>query len=191
MVTEADGVSFHRVNLQLTAMTLRASRVGVYYKSVFAGDEIVAQNVSQFGVALSVYSVPAAGDKTSVRSWFEGFQAGVNGGDTNSTLLYGIMKSEWSAEKNAANAAMPIYGRAYILTNDGRYLFGAAVSRTLQEQVEEADALWGKMTFLQQMELATMYQTHMGAMQNWALPNLQAAVAPQAVTVARKEKLIA
>jgi len=172
MVAEAEGVSFHRVNLQLTAMTLRASRVGVYYKSAFAGDELVAQKVAQFGVALSVSGAPTE-KNPGVMSWFNGFQPGINGCDTNSTLLHSIMKSNRPAKVNAANAAMPIYGRAYILTNDGQYLFGATVSRTLQEQVEAIDTMWSKLNAQQRAEVATMYQTYSNVMQNWALPNLK------------------
>ena len=39
MITEVDGVSFHRVSLQLTAMTLRASRAkDVYLEETETGD---------------------------------------------------------------------------------------------------------------------------------------------------------
>ena len=189
MVTEADGVSFHRVTLKLTAMTLRASQAGVYYKSTIAGDEIVAEQVAQYGVALSVYGAPTAEDQNSVYSWFEGFRAGSN--NQNSTLLHGIMKGYLSDQSNASRAAMPIYGSAYILTKDGQYLFGAVASRSLQEQVEEVDAMWSTLTSEQQTEVAAMYQTYSDVMQNWELPNLQAALNPQVALLPGKEELAA
>lgn len=174
MVTEADGVSFHRVNLQLTAMTLRASRVGVYYKSDFAGDEVVAGQVERFGVALSLSGAPTAA-APGIQSRFEGFRAGSNGGEVTSTLLYGIMKTGRTAKTNAAYAAKPVYGRAYILTVDGQYLFGAAVSRSLQEQVEAVDTMWSQLTATQKAEVLSMYQTYAEAMKSWTIPNLKAA----------------
>lgn len=193
MITEEDGVSFHRVNLQLTAMTLRASVAGVYYKCTFAGDELVAQNVSRFGVALSIKGMPAADNLETqcVLSWFEGFEAGVNGDEKNSTLLSGIMKSRNSDKLNAKYAAMPIYGRAYILMADGQYLFGAAVSRSLQQQVEAADAMWDQLDATQQAELIGMYQRYADVMQNWTLPYLQTEISAPAAILLGKEELAA
>lgn len=193
MITEADGVSFHRVNLQLTAMTLRASNVGIYYKCTFAGDELVAQNVSRFGVALSVKGMPTTEnlEEQCILSWFEGFEAGINGDDKNSTLLYGIMKLVHSDEVNAKNATMPIYGRAYIQMTDGQYVFGAAASRSLQQQVEEADAMWDQLDATQQAELIGMYQRYADVMQSWELPNLQAAISAPAAILPGKEELAA
>ena len=190
LVKEDDGVSFHRVTLRLTAMTLRASRVGVYYKSFMAGDESAASYVQSFGVALSVVAIPSSENMETYCGYSVFRDFGCNdGGNVISTFLRDIIKTTNSVEKNAARAAMPIYGRAYILTKDGQYLFGAAVSRSFQEQVEEVDAMWSQLTFQQQMEVATMYQTYFNVMQNWNLPNLQAAISPQVAVVTRKKEL--
>ena len=123
------GDSFHSVNLDIYAMTLRASDVGVYYKSNFAADEIVAAEVESFGVALSVVTAPNASNLETYcgYSQFTGFEAGEGANSVGtSTLLKGIMKAANGDEKNAKNAAMPVYGRAYIKTSDG-YFFGETV----------------------------------------------------------------
>lgn len=176
MITEADGVSFHRVTLQVTAMTLQASRAGVYYQCRFAGDEVVAQNVSRFGVALSIDGAPTE-QAPGVMSWFEGFRAGNN--NENSTLLHGVLKESRSAEANAQYAALPIYGRAYVLTNDGKYLFGTAVSRSLRQQVELIDQQWAGLTQEQKDALCQMYKTYAQIMRSWNLPNIAATIGPE------------
>ena len=175
MITEDDGVSFHRVNLQLKAMSLRASDAGIYFKSDFAGDELVAENVKQFGVALSLQGIPTTDNlETDCKySKFTEFQAGVQDEDTTSTLLKGVMKSGNAALVNFRNANMPIYGRAYILTNEGEYIFGAAACRTFKQQVEAIDTMWSKLSASQKTSLAEMYDEFTSVMKSWNLPNLK------------------
>ena len=174
MITEEDGVSFHRVNLQMKSMSLRAADSGIYFKSDFAGDELVAENVKQFGVALSVVGVPTRDnlEKDCKYSGFTGFKAGKNA-DTTSTLLKGVMKSGNAALVNYRNANMLIYGRAYILTNEGEYIFGAAASRTFKQQVEAIDTMWSKLSETQKTSLAEMYEDFTNVMKSWNLPNLK------------------
>ncbi len=172
MITEADGVSFHRIDLLLTDMTLRPSAAGVYYKSNFAGDEIVAQNVACYGVALSVAGAPSA-DALGICSWYDSFAPGAGANAANGTLLHGIMKSSNSEAVNAANAGMPIYGRAYILTKDGQYIFGESVSRSLREQVELIDAQWDALTSEQRSALLSMYENYQSVMANWNISNIK------------------
>ena len=59
-LAEDEGISFHRVDLGLESMTLRPARVGVYYTSAFSGDEVVAEAVESYGVALCVIEAPNA-----------------------------------------------------------------------------------------------------------------------------------
>jgi len=60
MIAEGSSYSFHRVDLAIHTMTLRPEQAGVYYKSDFAGDEMVAANVARYGIALSIKAVPSA-----------------------------------------------------------------------------------------------------------------------------------
>jgi len=179
MIQEEDGVSFHCVNLKLNAMTLRAKDSGVYFKSDFAGDELVAENVKQFGVALSVKGMPTAEtmNKDCIFSKFEDFEQGFNGVGKNSTLLKNIMKKSNAAPINNRNANMPVYGRAYILTNDGQYIFGASASRTLRQQVEAIDTMWTGLSEEQKTSVQQMYADFVNVMQYWTLPNLKETIA--------------
>ena len=176
MITEEGGVSFHKVEMKITAMSLRASAAGVYYKCQFAGDEIVAEKVAYSGVALSVAEIPNEQniDTKCLYSTFKGFAAG--GDNVTSTLLSGIMKQTNTQEKNSQNAELPVYGRAYILTKDGQFVFGSAVKRSFREQLEAIDANWEQLAIAQKAEVLKLYSTYAEIMDSWNIPNVQKSV---------------
>lgn len=180
MVTEGTSLSFHRVNLQIYAMTLRPTNVGLYYKSYFAGDEIVAKNVERFGVALSVMDTPSADNlETKCKySIFTGFTAGINDGDHTSTLLKNIMKTTNTQSANRSNSMMSVFGRAYILTKNDEYVFGNAACRNLVEQVKLAasDEYWPKYETSQQDAAVTMYRQYTDIMRTWSVNNIESAM---------------
>lgn len=186
MVTEADGVSFHRLNLQLKAMTLRPQvgdkyEPGIYYKSYFAGDEMVAEQIDTFGVALSLIGTPTEATlNTKCRySVFNNFVGGVQNADDSlvtGTLLKGIMKETNLPLQNATNANRMIYGRAYAKLKDGTYLFGTGASRTLRQQVEAIDAKWDKLTDDQRTNLTRMCENFESVTKNWNIPNIKKAI---------------
>ena len=177
MINESGSISFHRVQLQLTAMSFRPEAMGLYYKSTFAADEKVAENVERFGVALSVVGEPNAENFASQckASWFTGFQSGANGNaaDTCSTLLKGIMKLTNKKETNVSNATLPVYGRAYVLTTDGRYVFGHSNSRTLQRQVKDVNKIWSSLTSAQKLAVQEVYNQYEEIMSSWSLGNIK------------------
>ena len=149
MIEEDNTLSFHRVNLQITSMVLRAEDASVYYRSQFAGDEMVADQVASFGIALSVQEIPNKDnlDEKCKRSTFTSFEAGSNCNNSTSTLLKNIIKPTNADLRNNANSKIKIYGRAYLQTLGGDYLFGAAKTRTFRQQVQAAaeDAIWSKL----------------------------------------------
>jgi len=186
MVTEKDGVSFHRINLQISCMTLRPdvngeSVPGLYYKSYFAGDEKVADRIAQFGVALSATGEP---DESAISerhaSEFTGFKGGKGANVTTSTgtLLKGIMKTGNKDLINNRNANIPVYGRAYVLLDDGTYLFGESVNRTLRTQVEMIEDLWkaGKLDAEQRTALVEMCSDFYSVVRYWDIPSILEAV---------------
>lgn len=172
-VTESDGISFHRTSLQLTAMNLRPAEVGVYYTGSFHADEVAAKQIKQYGVTLSVWDVPTVEnfDTLCRCSVFTDFMAGEE--NATGTLLKGIMKKTNSNAINQRNANMPVYGRAYILTNDGQCLFSKSVSRTLVEQMQGVDAIWTSLTDVQTEQVLSMYGKFYYAMKTWDVPNIK------------------
>ena len=184
MIEEEDGMlSFHRVSLGIQTMSLRPevnglAEPGVYYKGYFAGDEKVAAYVDTFGVALSVSEMPNAEnmDTKCKYSWYQGFERGDGTSSTSSTgvLLKGIVKGKNSDAQNAKNAAMPVYGRAYIKDLQGNYIFGEGVSRSLKEQMEMVDAQWDTLGDSKTTVVA-VYRKFTSVMEAWNVPNMRMA----------------
>ena len=180
--------SFHRVNLQLTTISLRAEYKGecapsVYYKSNFKGDQKVAAAVKQYGIALSVQEMPDDNnlDSKCEYSKFDTFADGSTGNAANGTLLYGIMKLTNKALINSRNANMAIYGRAYIQTETG-YMFGHGYNPNLKQVTEAADAMLSDPSVNDKVKenimenLLLMYNAYTSVMKSWNLPNVKAQV---------------
>ena len=184
-VTEDAGISFHRVTLQITDMTLRtknddeeAYNPGLYYKSTFAGDELVAQNVASFGIALSVTEEPNAENFgiNNKCSAFTNFVAGETGNaGITSTILKSILKESNGKLTNSSYAQMPIYGRAYVLTNHNDYVFGIGVSRSFQEQIEaiSVEIEWSDLESGDQQGILAMYKPYQSLMKTWSVDTIR------------------
>ncbi len=177
MLEDEGTLSFHRYALELTAMNLRPGEAGLYYLSNFSGDELIAEHITRFGVILSVQEEPTEQNLSQCRwSAFTDFTAGKDKNtDVTGTLLKNILKPTNQATTNQYHSQLPVYGRAYILLDDGQYLFGACASRSLRTQVEMADALWGSLDETQTEAMLTMYETYPDLMNSWNIPNLLAA----------------
>ena len=183
MFQENGGYSFHRVNLQMTAMTLRPHNnvdaegvynPSVYYKSAFAGDELVADNISSYGIALSLLGVPNQENMGTIGDYseFDNFAAGADSNGASSTVLYGVLRESNSNFTNISYAALPIYGRAYIVLNNGQYVFGESVCRTFRELLEAANDQWDNFTPSQQEATVQVYRIYRSVMRSWDIPQI-------------------
>ena len=174
-VRDEVGYSFHRVNLQIYAMSLRTEDVGVYYKCHFAADEVAAQCVKSYGIALSVKEIPNKEnlDESCKYSVFTDFNPGTN--DQNSTLLQNIMEQTDTQKTNEENSQMPVFGRAYILTEQNEYLFGNAVKRSFADQVKLAasDEHWQDLSADQKDALIALYREYVPVMRQWGINNVE------------------
>ena len=173
---ESDGYSFHKVDLSLTSMSLRADEAGLYCKSSFLGDEVVAENVKTFGVAMSIKGEPTEQNlkDTCAYSSFAGSKFAT--GEATSTLLKGIMKERNGYLVNNANATTLVYAKAYIQLQDGSYVFGECQSRNMKDQVEAiADEAWEKLSAEQQKAVVSMYRKFSDVMDQWSVTKVEAA----------------
>jgi len=181
--------SFHYVELRVTDMTLQPRTDGedeynpnIYYKCAFKGDEVVAQNVKTFGVALSVVDTPTIENLQRKCGYtvFENFQPGENGNSeqNSGTVLKGIMKEANPDDINERNADMPIYGRAYLELTTGEYVFGECRTRTLKEQTQKALNRWtllntnSEADTVKKAALKELTRKYSSVMQSWELPDL-------------------
>ena len=167
-VTEAAGISFHCVAMDIYAITLRPDVAGVNYDCSFAADEVVAPLIKSYGVALSAYGDPDETRKDWCFSEYTDFAAGEN---KKATLLSNVMKSGIADINNQARANMPVYGRAYLKTESG-YIFGQTVCRDFQQQTELTDQNWEAYTKDLRKETRTMYETYQAIIDKWDISNV-------------------
>ena len=173
-ITESSGISFHRIKMELTSMTLRPDCAGVRYNGMFYGDEVVAANVQHFGIALRLDQPADARYMRTSSSWsrYSGFRSTAIGNEASGTMLRNVMRPENTDEINDAQARWRIYGSPYVLTKGGQYVFGEATGHSLMDLARAADAVWSTLTAAQKQALKDMYSTFEGVMQNWNLPNM-------------------
>ena len=182
-VTEGSAVSFHCVSLEIHTMSLRTSAKdgtpGLYYKTHFKADEKAAPQIKCFGVAVSVQGTPTEQNmgKTSQFSKFYTFESGPYGnlGNATSTLLKGILKPTNTNEKNETNLNTSIFGRAYVVTMDGQYVFGKTVNRSMLQQLEGVNGQVDDLSNAQIKNIANIYKTYQSVLSNKGLDKIQAA----------------
>lgn len=93
MLTEADGSSFHRLNLDVVGVTLRTQKSGIYYQSQFGGDEVIKRNIVAYGTALGADKMPDFSEKTFTRftemeTWRAGMDSAGNANNLQNGILY-------------------------------------------------------------------------------------------------------
>lgn len=165
-ITESDGTSFHKVDLAIKSVNLRANCTGIYYSAEFSYDEVVARNLTAQGVALSTENVAPVADDSDPNCLYT-----TSG---NSVLLSNIMNESNTAQTNRFNARHVIHSRAYLQLIDGSYLYSEAVATTLKDVVETIDdTLWDSLTDAQKTSLAEMYSTYQATMDSWQIENLK------------------
>jgi len=175
-LTRQEGVSFHRVNLQIHKVTLRPSAAGLYYQCPFQADEVVAEDIFTYGIALSVFGAPNAQNLESQCEYTKNgvFDGGVAGNLSNGTLLQNIMRPGNSDAVNTGNAQTLIYGSAYIYTENG-YVFGQSVALSLRDLVTGVDAVWEELSASQQEAVLCMMDEYGLVMSGWEIPNIRTA----------------
>ena len=116
-VTQGSRTTMHRLDVRLSAVTLRTSSMGMYYKAVYNCDTILAAKVKTYGVVLSVNNMPGSdfltesGDINRYTVAAAEFESGVV---ATSGSVFGIMKTQREASVNDTYGKKEIYANPYI-----------------------------------------------------------------------------
>lgn len=174
MIDNNGSLSFHRVSLKIKSMVLRPEQAALYFSTAFNGDEMIAQRVTSFGVALSVTGEPNETTLTNPLQFTRyGGESFGDDADSTSTLLHGIMKTTNGYNTNTRNANLQVYGRAYIELEGCGYTFGVTQHRSLRQQIEMFDAKWDTAEELQKTGALEMFERFYMVMRDWTIPNIQ------------------
>lgn len=188
MITEDDGTSFHRLNLNVDGVTLRTKKVGIYYRSQFGGDEVIKRNIVAYGTALGANKAPGFDENTytrftDMRTWKTGMDAQGNANNLqNGTVLEGIMREKNGFTANSRNANTQLYCQSYVELPDGTRVMGDMVCYSLKQVMEGAEGLVGTdsvaatLSDSDKLALKNMYWDYRNVMKYWDIPNTKAVV---------------
>jgi len=177
MVREDQSLSFHKVGMELTAVSLQTTAAGIYYTGTFSGDGMVASNIREYGIALSLSGVPTTQEilaDTQCKTHAAYTADWTSGVQVRGVLTQNILKASNSYAVNKYNAGAKIYGVAYVKTDDG-IMLGEPVAYSLRNIVETVDDMWQELTAPQKTELVSLFDAYSVFMGNWQVKNLYTA----------------
>lgn len=131
--------TFHRLDMVLSAVSLRTSAAGLYYKAKLYCDDVLAPLVGDYGIVLSVDNMPGADFKTEqadINSYTVCSDSFVSGAEITSGSVFGIMKESRETKVNAAYGDVKIYANAYVTLPDGTVLMSDG---TVNDTIEAAN----------------------------------------------------
>ena len=180
----SDGkVTFHRLDLALSAISLRTEDCSLYYTTRINCDAVLAAAVDSYGVAYSLTDLPGADMMDDAANKYTQLTPGANFGK-NTLAHSGAVANILTAgnAKNQKNGEMPIYANAYVCI-DGKYLVadkdnggktiydqgftGTAVS--LYDTLTWIDMNWSQFGTAAQSRVQSFYQAWaQDGIANWA-----------------------
>lgn len=183
LACKEDGLlSFHKVDMEITSVSLRQREMGMYFTAYFAYDQVAAGKIKTFGVVLNATQLPTQQNMTTTSRYsvFTPEAVGAGKGCTvTGTMLTGVLKDQNSADTNSFNAQKVIAGNVYLQTEEG-YLFGNVKSVSLKSLLEAADLSWDSLNGKQTASAYAMYDAYEAVMASWKLTNLRTAKALEA-----------
>ncbi len=148
-IADDNVVTYHRLGMALTDVTLRTSACGIYYKATWNCDEALLPLVDCYGIVLSVYHMPGedfATDSLCLPVQYDGANL-MNNEKKTGVMIKNIMKETLSDASNSRRGQIPIYANAYLRLTDGTLIMtdraGSAddVAYSLKAAMDRMDSL--------------------------------------------------
>ena len=151
-VTEDSGLSFHRVYVGITKISLAPSVTGFGYKAEFYADTVALTQISAIGYSLSLG---------------EGNPVTRSTGTFKNTLTLRLKNFDVANYgETAVNAS------ATVTLLSGEVIESTAVSYSMRNVVEKINTLFADYTSTQKTAVQTMCKQHEAAMANWSIADI-------------------
>lgn len=111
--------TFHRVESDLTNITINKENAGMYYKAQYQFDAEVAERVVSYGVLVKLNEAVNVDNATKFTSSNDmtKYDAETHTLTASSHGVYGVFKDANAPATNAENGAMKLYGNPYLAIN--------------------------------------------------------------------------
>ena len=116
-IGEGSAYTFHRMNLAITNVSLRPSCAGLYYQAAWECDSVLQQQISQYGIGVSLVDMPGADLQSDPDTIYTSSETAENA--RCSALIENIFSVDSAADENRQRGEMPIYAAAYVRFFDG------------------------------------------------------------------------
>jgi len=158
-LTVADGecYTFHRIYMGITHMSLRPKDVGVGYKALFCGDEMVRSQIQEFGYTLWV---GADGERHSYY---------LTGDDYSNEKVLTLLIRNFFVDSHSET---PVNGSVFLKLKDGTLIESSTYSYTLRYLIEQVCKDLSKLTDGEYAALQSFVQTYNAVMKHWELGEL-------------------
>ena len=139
--TDTYKYTFHRMGMEIIGLSVRPREAGMYYTGMWQCDELLANEVESFGVAVSIANQPQenfATDNDTLYTLFD--KANFESGATKTgVLIKGIVKE--GVSENATRSKQEVYAAAYVtFTKDACAITDEPVAHSLYNALEMAEA---------------------------------------------------
>lgn len=180
-ITDGNKATFHAVTANITSITVRPDKLGMYYSAKFVCDDTVKAHLDTFGVALSLSGMPDA-DFANNKSvlYTAATKDQLASGEYNSVLVKGIMKDTLAADANKSRGEMPVYANAYLkLTVNDEPITVMATNtsqHSLKTMLQEINTYWDTFPETAQSDLATkIYEPYVRKFEkdDWKIYNIR------------------
>ena len=144
-VAEGDKVTYHRLGMKITGVSIRPSADGMYYTGKWSCDDTLKGLIANYGVVASTESMPTeafADDADNRWTAFtqETFQSGAA---QNGAVISGIMKTaDRTEDQNNEYGKKPVYAKAYVTFENGpTYVSDDNIKYSLYDVMKGLDGL--------------------------------------------------
>lgn len=184
-------ITAHRITIDLSHVTLRTERAGLYYRATYYCDPVLAENVKRFGVVVSVHNMPGSdfaaesvvGNNNRWTVAELPFKSGIT---VNSGSVFNIFGESNSVQKNDSTGKIKIYANAYVdfgsgaivadTENAGKCATDASftgVALSLYDVLKKLDDTYEKYSTATQLQLDKFYaQWKEKGMGDWGFTNI-------------------
>jgi len=164
-----DNKSFHKLSQRISTVALRPYATGIYYGATWQCDEVLAESIQNYGIALSADDMPDEGfaaDSKTLYTQLDG-STFVSGKAANSVLVANILKPD--AEDNNGRGQRDIHALSYVTFEGGKTYVSDGISYSLCDVMHLLDqnAYEENAT-----KLNAFYTTWKTTMEAWGFTNI-------------------
>ena len=141
-----DGVAtYHRLDMQITGVSIRPSADGMYYTGKWSCDDTLKGMIANYGVVASTEKMPTEEFATDEDNLWTALKKDTfeSGATQNGAVISGIMKTDNRTEDvNNEYGKKPVYAKAYVTFTDGpTYISDDNIHYSLYDVMKGLDGL--------------------------------------------------